>query len=155
MELNRTNTPANADQISANTLTFGGVLTVTNIGDALQTGDTFTLFHGALSGSFTATNLPSNATWDTSLLGSQGIIKVLSATVQQPYLTKIGISGGNVVISGTNAVPGQTYNVLTSTNLASGQWTPISTNTFSSSVFSITNPVNGNAPESFYRMKID
>jgi autotransporter-associated beta strand protein len=155
MELNRTNTPANADKISANTLTLGGVLTVTNIGDALQTGDTFTLFHGTLNGSFTATNLPSNVTWDTSLLGSQGIIKVLSASVQQPYMTKISISGGNVIISGTNAAPGQTYNVLTSTNLASGQWIPISTNTFSSSVFSITNPVNGNAPQSFYRMKFN
>ncbi len=157
MELNRTNTTANSDQISANTLTFGGVLTVTNIGDALQTGDAFTLFQGALSGSFTATNLPANATWDTSQLGSQGIIKVLSAAVQQPYLTKIAISGENVIISGTNAVPGLQYNVLTSTNLTTpvSQWTPISTNAFSSSVFSITNPVNGNAPESFYRMKID
>jgi autotransporter-associated beta strand protein len=155
MELNRTNTPANGDKISANTLTLGGVLTVTNIGDALQTGDTFTLFHGTLNGSFTATNLPSNVTWDTSLLGSQGIIKVLSATVQQPYLSKISVSGTNVIISGTNAVPGQTYNVLASTNLASGQWIPISTNTFSSSVFSITNPVNGNVPQSFYRMKIN
>jgi autotransporter-associated beta strand protein len=155
MELNRTNAPANSDRISANTLTLGGVLTVTNIGDALQTGDTFTLFHGTLNGSFTATNLPSNVTWDTSLLGSQGIIKVLSATVQQPYLSKINVSGTNIIISGTNAVPGQTYNVLTSTNLASGQWIPISTNTFSSSVFSVTNPVNGNAPQSFYRMKIN
>jgi autotransporter-associated beta strand protein len=57
--LNRANAQ-NASQIAGiTTLTVDGTLTVTNVGPALQAGDTFTLFSAAsASGNFSATNLP-------------------------------------------------------------------------------------------------
>lgn len=61
-------------------MTYGGTLTVTNVGSVLAGGDTFNLFNfSSQSGSFTVTNLPSLTTgmsWDTSKLNSQGILTV-------------------------------------------------------------------------------
>ncbi len=61
-------------------LTYGGTLTVTNVGAALTNGDTFNLFDfGSQSGSFSTTNLPTLSAglkWDTSQLNPQGIIAV-------------------------------------------------------------------------------
>jgi autotransporter-associated beta strand protein len=84
MNLNRTNTPLNSSQLTASgTITGGGTLTVTNIGPALQTGDTFQLFTSGVSG-FTvniATNDANKVVYnwenDVATLGS---VKVLSVT---------------------------------------------------------------------------
>ncbi|MBW8864132.1 MAG: autotransporter-associated beta strand repeat-containing protein, partial [Verrucomicrobia bacterium] len=101
MELNRTNVQ-NADLISAATLAYGGTLTVTNIGDDLQVGDTFNLFDGAISGMFAATNLPAlsstNLYWDVSLLNSQGIIKVGGTVATAPVITQLSVSGANFML---------------------------------------------------------
>ena len=64
------------------TLTYGGTLTVTNAtGFSLAPGDTFDLFDFTGSpGGFVATNLPALSggwTWDTSQLGTTGIIAVI------------------------------------------------------------------------------
>ena len=84
MELNRTNTPSNCDQLTINgTPTYGGTLQVTNIGDALQAGDKFQLFSTAVSGF--AVNLPTTDatgytyTW-TNNLAADGSIIVGTAT---------------------------------------------------------------------------
>lgn len=60
LKLSRGNTPNCDLLVSSNTLTYGGTLTVANVGSALQLGDTFTVFNalGGFSGSFTQTNLP-------------------------------------------------------------------------------------------------
>jgi hypothetical protein len=100
-----------------------GTLTVVNIGPALQVGDTFDLFNGALSGSFSATNLPAlsqpNHVWDTSLLASQGIIKVATATLPLLPLeiTAIQRTATDAVLT-WNSYPGQTYTIEYSTNLS-------------------------------------
>jgi len=57
------------------TLTEAGTLTVTNMGPALVGGDTFQF----TAGDFSATNLPAlsgGLSWDTSQLGSAGIIAI-------------------------------------------------------------------------------
>ncbi|MCX6895816.1 MAG: glycosyl hydrolase family 28-related protein, partial [Verrucomicrobia bacterium] len=82
LELNRSSSPANSDRlvIIAEPFTFGGTLTVTNSGIALQPGDTFTLFTATnYTGAFAATNLPPLPGWmfwDTSKLNVDGFITV-------------------------------------------------------------------------------
>ncbi len=122
MEINRTNAQ-NADLLVAASIPLNGTLTVVNLGPALQVGDTFDLFNGALSGNFSATNLPAlsqpNHVWDTSLLASQGIIKV--ATSSLPLLpleiTDIQRTATDAVLT-WNSYPGQLYTIEYSTNLS-------------------------------------
>jgi hypothetical protein len=66
------------------------------------------------------------------------------------------MSGSNVVISGTNAVVGSQYNLLTSTNigLPLSQWAVLPTNIFSAENFSMTNPVSPGLPQSFYILRM-
>jgi autotransporter-associated beta strand protein len=80
MALNRTNTQSASLITGLSSLTNGGTLTITNVGDALQSGDSFTLFSAAsYAGSFAATNLPALDTglaWDLSNLSQNGTITV-------------------------------------------------------------------------------
>jgi autotransporter-associated beta strand protein len=159
LKLNRTNSPANCDSLAAPTLNCGGTLTITNIGNPLQGGDTFTLLNGAVSGAFAVTNLPALAgglTWDTSKFGSQGIIKVAATVVAQPYLTSVTLSGGNLIISGTNGTPGQMFEVLSITNLATplSNWTSLATNTFTAGNFSVTNSIDSSESQRFYNIRV-
>jgi hypothetical protein len=64
---------------SSGALNYGGVLTVTNLGPALQGGDSFQLFSaGSLSGAFTATNLPAlNPGLAWSFNPSSGVLSVV------------------------------------------------------------------------------
>jgi autotransporter-associated beta strand protein len=105
MEVNRTAVP-NCDQLAVlGTLTPGGTVAVTNIGTALQSGDTFQLFPGAVSGF--AVSLPTydtvNArqyTWQNDL-AVNGSVKVLtSAPIGQPVLVN-GWSGNTLTFSWT------------------------------------------------------
>jgi hypothetical protein len=159
-EINRTNAQ-NASLLSApgQSITCGGTLTVNNIGPtSLQAGDTFTLFNGALSGTFSATNLPAlpspNMFWDTSLLASQGIIKVGSSVVPQPVITSISVSGTTLTIAATNGLAGEQFILLGSTNLLLpvSQWTPVLTNNFNGSgdLNLSTNVINPGIPQEFY-----
>ena len=121
MEINRTNAQ-NADLLVAATIPANGALTVVSIGPALQVGDTFNLFDAALSGAFSATNLPAlsqpNYTWDTSLLQSQGIIKVTtnSLPLLPLRITDFAVNSTNLVLT-WNSYPGQLYTVQYSSDL--------------------------------------
>jgi len=130
MEINRTNAQ-NADLLVAASLPLNGTLTVVNIGPALQVGDAFDLFNGALSGNFSASNLPAfsqpNYTWDTSLLASQGIIKVTtnSLALLPLTITDFKLTSTNAVLT-WNSYPGQLYTAEYSTNLSN--WTAAESN---------------------------
>jgi hypothetical protein len=78
------------------------------------------------------------------------------ASPAQPHITGINLSGTTLVINGTNGTVNLQFAVLTSTNvtLPFGQWTPISTNTFTSGNFSVTNTVNPSAPQNFYILQV-
>jgi autotransporter-associated beta strand protein len=123
MKLKRANSP-NSDRIVSTTgnITYGGTLLVTNVGAALQPGDTFTLFSGGglSGGTFSTIILPNYITWDTSQLGVNGSISVV-AILPPPAFSAVDFSdlvNGNVFITVTNGQPGGAVNVLTSTNIS-------------------------------------
>jgi len=81
-------------------LTLGGTLSVTNVGTDLAYGDQFTLFSGlgGITGSFTTTNMPSldpGLSWNTSELGSQGVITVIP---EPSTLVLVGAALGFVTV---------------------------------------------------------
>jgi autotransporter-associated beta strand protein len=130
MELNRTNAH-NADLITAATLAFGGTLTVTNMGGALQAGDSFQLFSGAITGTFAATNLPAlsstNLLWDTSKLNSQGILAVALKPAASLTILPPTWSGTNLTLQASSQA-GFSYVLQATLQLAPANWTAIQTN---------------------------
>ena len=153
VNLDRTNSP-NSGCLAAAAITYGGTLAVTNIGPPLQTGDTFKLFSGTLSGSFTVTNLPALApglAWVTTNLNVDGTIRIAGQALP-PQLGPIQVHGTTNIISGTGGTAGATYHVLTSTDVAVplAQWTAVATNTFAADgSFTYTNSTATNATQ-FY-----
>src|SRR5690606_4698827 len=126
----------------------GGTLNLVNIsGNPLAAGDTFQIFNAiSLSGSLPVLSPATpgiGLAWDTSALLSNGTLKVV-ATSAGPAIGHISISGGNVILSGTNSSGSGTFQVLTSTNLAKPlmDWDVLTSGTFDSNgAFSVTNPV--------------
>ena len=89
-----------------------------------------------------------------SQLTVNGTLKVVSAP-PPPVITGIGQSGNNVSIAGAGGAPGTTYRVLTTTNLALGNWTAVVTNLFlSDGSFLFTAPVDPAKPQLFYRLQV-
>jgi hypothetical protein len=69
-----------------------------------------------------------------------------------PQIVEASRVGANFVFSGTNGIPGWTYNVFSSTNLQlpAGSWDIVSTNTFDSQGrFSVTNSILPNSRKFF------
>ncbi len=153
MKLNKTS--GTNDVLSAGgTLTYGGMLNVTNLSGTLAAGDSFKLFNASgYAGSFSTTNLPAlgnSLVWDTSALAN-GRLNVVSKP--SPLITSFSLSGTNLVFSGTNGYANGNYELLTSTNvvLSLTNWTAIATNTFDSNGnFSLTNGINPDEPQQFY-----
>ncbi len=131
--------------------TNNGVVMVNNLGSALAAGDKFTLFSQPVAGGATLSVSGGGVVWSNNL-ANDGSIIVLSAAVPHPVIRTINISGGNVVISGTNGTISGTCYLLSSTNLTTpfANWVRVSTNGFDSSGnFNITNAIGG-APQNFY-----
>ena len=157
MELNKTS--STYDQISgAASVTYGGILSVTNLSGSLAASDSFKLFSAAsYGGSFNSIQPATpgaGLAWDPRGL-TNGILAVISAV--QPTITGITVSGGNVVLSGkSNTGAGGTYHVYASTNLTVplANWTVLASGTFDSSGnFSYTNAV-GSSAHQFYILKV-
>ncbi len=99
MEIDRA-ASQNADLLSASgTLTYGGTLTIDNIGASLMAGDSFNLFDATLAGNFDATTMPSldaGLQWDVSQFGSSGIISVM-AVPEPTSIALLGIGMGMII----------------------------------------------------------
>ena len=150
LTINRTNTP-NANKLAfGGALTNGGTLTVSNVGDALQANDTFTLFNGATppAGVFSATNLPSistNLVWSFS----NGILRVATKVNQTPTNIVAVVGGGFLNLSWPAdqigwELQGQTNALGLSTN-----WTPVPGSTTTNQVSLPIDPAN---PPVFFRL---
>ncbi len=154
MELNCTNTP-NADEISAAMINFDGALIVTNLGGALQAGDSFPLFSGALGGQFTNLNLPplasTNLFWDISKLYSQGILAVAIQPSASPMILSPVVNGASLKIQ-VNAQPGLHYVLEATSQMTPPNWTATQTNS-GSGLLTFTIPINASAQQ-FFRIVV-
>ena len=160
MELSKTGSTLTNDQIQvAGPLTYGGTLTVNNIGpDAPALGDRFPLFSAAsYSGAFSSTTLPvlnSGLAWTNKLL-IDGSIQVVATS--RPQFVSLALSGTNLIMSGSGGVPSTFYVVLSSTNVTLPviSWLPLSTNQFDSSGnFIFTNALSPAIPQRFYLLRV-
>lgn len=76
---------------------------------------------------------------------------------QPPVIHNVVARNGQFIFSGTNGFAGDTYYVLSSTNLALpvSRWTRAATNTFGrTGSFSATNGLPVNTPQLFYRLQL-
>ena len=146
------------------TLTFGGTLQV-NLdvsSELLASGDSINLFDAAsYAGAFAAIQPATpgeGLSWDLSSLGVNGTLRVTGAPPAAPEIEGVTVSGDGIVFSGTGGVPGGTYYVLTSTNVALplANWTRATTNLFDGAgAFSVTNAVDPNVPHRFYLLQLE
>ncbi|MBI3881475.1 MAG: autotransporter-associated beta strand repeat-containing protein, partial [Verrucomicrobia bacterium] len=160
MEINRTNAQT-ADLLAAGgAVTYGGTLTVSNLGPDLVSGDTFNLFDGAsFAGTFSATNLPAltnGMTWDTSQLVVNGTITVVTPPppVTTPAVIYTVVYGGSTVqLVGTGGPANALYRVMSETNMIIPytNWVPVITNNFDAfGSFDTTFPVTPADLRRFY-----
>jgi hypothetical protein len=158
MEISKNGATLTNDEVQvAGPLTYGGALTVTNIGPtALVAGDRFPLFSASsFAGSFTSIGLPplNNGLGWTNKLLVDGSIQVLGFPV--PQFSSLSLSGTNLVIRGTGGPTNGTYRVLSSTNivLPFTNWIALLTNQFDGSGnFIFTNAISPGVPNRFYRL---
>jgi hypothetical protein len=156
MELAPTNTVNSDRLVSGSTLTYGGVLTVTNVSFGGLTNGTyvFQLFSApTITGSFDATNLPAlplNKSWDTSELAA-GRIKLVVSVDTTPTNIVTALNGNSLQLTWPASHIGwrlQAQTNTTSVGLANN-WVLVPnsdlTNTFTTSFNTSTNAV-------FYRM---
>ena len=109
-------------------------------------------------GSFTATATNQSFTMNGNASTQLNALQVRDlGTTALPVFTGMQMMGTNLVFVGTSgAVSGAPFYLLMSTNLATpaANWLPIATNYFGiNGVFSVTNPVNPNGQQIFYRLR--
>ena len=158
MEVSKDGDVAASDLASVTgNLAFGGTLQVVVTGtNLLAINDTFNLFDwGTRSGSFTATNLPANYSWDLSQLAVDGTIRVTGVFVA-PKVQPPVYSEGNLIVTGVEGAPGGSYTWLTSTNVTApaGEWTPVLTGTLDANgACSNAIPVSASEAVRFFRLR--
>jgi T5SS/PEP-CTERM-associated repeat protein len=140
-------------------LTYGGTLTVTNLGpSALAAGDVASLFNAtSYDGAFSSISLPSLASglmWTNRLLvdGSLAVV-----TLSPPSLSGVTQSGTNLLVTVTGGSPGGAFTVLTSTNVALPRpsWTTNSTGSFDwLGNVTLTNASNPITPQLYVTVRV-
>jgi fibronectin-binding autotransporter adhesin len=157
MELNKAG--GTNDQVAATNVTYGGTLTVTGIGGAYVAGDIFKLFAAAtyIPSSFDAVNLPVGVTWNTSQLGVDGTIRVVS--VARPQINSITPGAGGSFALAFSGPAGNNYRVWGSTNLASvpitSTWTLLTNGLFGvSGTATFVDTTATNYPARFYLITV-
>jgi autotransporter-associated beta strand protein len=158
MELNRANPGATNDQLAAGvSITYGGTLSVSNIGPSLHAGDTFKLFSApSLSGSFGVVNFPATDangfayTWADNLT-TDGTITVLTAVNTTPTTITTSASGPTLSLSWPADHTG--WRLQAQTNALNvgltPNWATVPGSTATNRFFMPLNPANGSV---FYRM---
>jgi autotransporter-associated beta strand protein len=155
MEISKGATP-NADKLVVNgqPLTYGGTLTVTNIGtNALALGDAFTLFNApSYSGNFSATNLPPLAPglkWNWA--PTSGTLSVVVGVDLTPTSLVASVSSGQLTLTWPADHTG--WRLLAQTNsLAAGlngNWFDVDGSTATNQIALPIDPLN---PSVFYRL---
>ncbi|TAK98313.1 MAG: hypothetical protein EPO07_12180, partial [Verrucomicrobia bacterium] len=141
-------------------ITYGGTLSVTNLGGLLTNGMSFKLFNGSsYLSSFGTLQLPglgAGQSWNTSQLGTSGTISVVGSP-GAPAITSATPSGGNLIISGGNGVTNGTYQVVTSTvvNTPLSSWTVLGSGQFDGNGnFSVQVTIDAATPQRFFAIRM-
>jgi hypothetical protein len=131
-----------------------GTVTVANVGPALKIGDSFSIFSEPVTGGNALTVSGGGVTWNNQLASNGSISVAAIAPTSPPVFISTVLRGGNLVSAVSNGTAGSTYYVLASTNLALPltNWTPVSTSTYPSGNFYLTNTVNPATPHVFFRL---
>ena len=149
--INRTNAQTASQIAGLNTLNLGGTLTVTNVGPAVQAGDTFTLFAATnTAGSFSATNLPNISPLVWHWNPAAGTLIAGGGTASNPTNLTFTVSSGTGTL--TWPLDHQGWMVQSNTlNIAvTNDWVDIS-NTAAGTNYSFTiDPTQTNV---FYRLR--
>jgi fibronectin-binding autotransporter adhesin len=163
LKLDKGSAQAN-DQIAVASggLSYGGTLTVTNIGATPTSGDKFYLFSAAsYSGSFSSVKLPTlpvGLGWTNNFLMDGSITVTGAVTVPSiPRFNSVMLNNNKLIMGGTNGTALTNYRVWSTTNLTIPlpNWTPIATNAFNSSGnFSFTNTINPAKPIQFFEISV-
>jgi len=164
MKINRNGGTPLADKIilsSSSLLTYGGALIVTNLGTALQAGDTFTLFSAPAFDTrpFTSLQLPAltnGLAWNTGPLNVSGQISVFADSA--PSLSASAVPGGTLRLDSIHGVTNGTVTVLSSTNLrlTLAQWQVVTNGSFDGTGHfscTVSNAVESGVPTQFYILK--
>jgi hypothetical protein len=120
MEINKT--AATNDLITGLTsVTYGGVLSVTNLSGALAAGDASKLFDASsYSGTFasiTPASPGAGLAWNTTDLTLNGTLRIVTA-VTPPHFNGPVLAGSTLTLSGGGGTPNTDYYVLVSTNVS-------------------------------------
>jgi len=162
LKLNRVSLPTSDELISESTITNSGNLVVTNIGGALQGGDTFTLFSAtSYVGTFSSVTLPTLAgsqSWNTDNLYVNGTISVVGSAGPLSF-SSITTSGKDIVLNASGGTPGGPVSVLTSTNLMLplSQWSTLTTGNFNNNgdfSYTATGALSSGLPQQFYILQV-
>jgi len=157
MKVDRNNGSPLNDQIRlpAGALTYGGTLTVNNVGAPLTAGDSFPIFSAPIyNGVFVTLNLPSlgaGLAWNTNAL-TNGVLSVVS-TVGPQFASLAQSADGNFQFNGTGAA-GVTYTLNAATNLIPPiLWLSV-TNAVAdqTGLFQLSDSSATNFPQRFYRI---
>lgn len=147
--LNRTNSP-NASKLDVTgALTLDGTLTVVNDGPPLQAGDTFNIYSSAtgVSGSFSATNLPSLGT------GLQWAFDAIGGTLSvqgPPSVMEFSLSGSTLTLAWPPANLGWIAQSNSVSLVDSGSWFDIAG---SGSVTNLNITIDSALTNVFYRLR--
>jgi hypothetical protein len=138
---------------TAGTMTYGGILSVTNLGAALAAGDHFKLFNaGSYGGTFAATNLPALGTglgwsWDPA----SGMLSVIQTVNVAPTNLMTTVVGNQLTLSWPADHIGWQLQMQTD-DLSAGlgtNWVNVPGSSTNNRVSVTINPANGAV---FYRM---
>ena len=162
LKISRTNTPSSDALLAVGgTVTYGGVLAITNIGSGLQVGDTFQLFPTAATG-FASVVLPSTDAsgnlyvWANKVAvdGSIQVTAVQSSVNPTPTNITAKVSGSNLTLSWPADHTG--WRLLMQTNrLQSGVSTNLAdwgTVAGSAATNQVSLPIDPAKPCEFFRM---
>jgi autotransporter-associated beta strand protein len=140
-----------------------GTITVTNLGSALQIGDTFTLFNQAVTGgaALAVTNTGGGILWSNGLavngkISVLGYASSITTITNSPVIQQITLSGSNIILTGTNGQTSGTAYLLMTTNVANSisTWKTVATNVLAGNTYTFTgtNVITPALGHQFYRL---
>lgn len=127
--------------------------------------ETTTVATGITSTNYTDAGLANGTTeyYVVSASGSAGSsghspeASAIPGQIPPPAISKINLSNGSFILTGSGGFPTSTYYILATTNLAlpAALWTPVATNQFDANGnFTVTDSINLTWPQMFYRLQL-